>query len=1022
MPTDSPKKTRSLKQLTQLLGSTFLAFSLLLVFFVGIFYGVGNEVEHAKRMLGRQENELEILLPLLEEQATDSSLWKPFYTAFSRENVAFREQLKRPSFRALSNIPGFRWQRAASEYSSYADSLGVLIQELHTASSVEKRQKARRAISLLLEQHSVVLQELAISAQRMRFLLWASLFLLLGWLLFVALAVYFFLKHEALIPLSTLALQKPVKEKERLRPEFQEIRERIVRQEALKKELFQSLTFSENGHITQLKEELPPSVVREIEDRQQAVLRSEELERLAKWTSYGLSKFAERLGNWESREDYIEKQFLIELANYTDVGILSFLLYEEEAACFKPLGLYAWEQIRQTTRTLSTEIPVIEELVCSQECYYTEELPESYPHLTPDHKEQPLPTTLLLLPLIAENQVQGILEIFDFKKLKPHEIDFFELLAKLLSTVIAGRQVRNLATNMLSNTEQLYARMQDTERSLMEKTSALHELQQESRAKELELQGLFNSIDGSIGMLELDQEGKIMRANVEICKTLGYKSGMLEGRNLRLLVDNTFARSQSFYQVSSHLRAGVAQHLSMPCVTRFGKERWIYFDLTPVLNTKKEVTKIIAFARDITEEKISSTENKLFSSIINTTAAGILVTDAEQRTIFANRGVEQITGFTKEELYGKKPGHLLQGPQTSPETLNYLREQIALENNFYVEIINYTREGTPYWIALLINPIFDEENRLQHFVAVQTNISETVERKLKAEERIKKLGERYFLAEYDPTGKLRSVGKKFAKHLKEEAQALQGLHFKDLLATNKQNPSFTEILTVFEKEDFARVNLQRQNSEGKPVYTQGYFVPVYDTRGDLERIWEVSANHKAFITLEKKYTDLQGTLSEAKKQLNTYRQEAERWQTQASTLLAQQKNQNAVLARELEEQQSLLKALFVNLSSAVMLVTEEGRILEASTAARKTLRWLAPDKESSILLQHYLQFEVIKSEGEPTTFYLPKIDKKIHVNAPALQANFQRRKESATLQLQVSSLKEGHTKFKDCYLWTISQA
>jgi hypothetical protein len=36
-----------------------------------------------------------------------------------------------------------------------------------------------------------------------------------------------------------------------------------------------------------------------------------------------------------------------------------------------------------------------------------------------------------------------------------------------------------------------------------------------------------------------------------------------------------------------------------------------------------------------------------------------------------------MSGYTKEELIGIKPGYLLQGAATNPETINYLKNQIS---------------------------------------------------------------------------------------------------------------------------------------------------------------------------------------------------------------------------------------------------------------------------------------------------------------------------------------------------------
>jgi diguanylate cyclase (GGDEF)-like protein/PAS domain S-box-containing protein len=112
----------------------------------------------------------------------------------------------------------------------------------------------------------------------------------------------------------------------------------------------------------------------------------------------------------------------------------------------------------------------------------------------------------------------------------------------------------------------------------------------------------------------------------------------------------------------------------------------------------------------------------------------IIVTDAQEKTEWINPAFEYRTGYTLGEIKGKKPGTLLQGPETDPETVREIHEHLQHREPFKTQILNYTKHGEAYWVDMLIEPFRLIDGR-PGFVSVENEI--TAEKKL--ENRIKKL-------------------------------------------------------------------------------------------------------------------------------------------------------------------------------------------------------------------------------------------------------------------------------------------
>lgn len=106
-------------------------------------------------------------------------------------------------------------------------------------------------------------------------------------------------------------------------------------------------------------------------------------------------------------------------------------------------------------------------------------------------------------------------------------------------------------------------------------------------------------------------------------------------------------------------------------------------------------------------------------------AEGIVIADARRRDmplIYVNSGFEHLTGYPAEYALGKNC-RFLQGPGTDPAAAAEIRRAIAEKRACLVEILNYRRDGTPFWNRLSITPVYDSAGQLTHFIGVQSDIT-----------------------------------------------------------------------------------------------------------------------------------------------------------------------------------------------------------------------------------------------------------------------------------------------------------
>ena len=120
---------------------------------------------------------------------------------------------------------------------------------------------------------------------------------------------------------------------------------------------------------------------------------------------------------------------------------------------------------------------------------------------------------------------------------------------------------------------------------------------------------------------------------------------------------------------------------------------------------------------------------RLLESVVVNAKDSILITEAEPiglpgpRIVYCNAAFTRATGYSEEEVIGKTP-RILQGERTDPLNRALIRASLSQWKPIEIEMINYRKDGEPFWVELSIVPVADERGWFTHWVSVQRDITE----------------------------------------------------------------------------------------------------------------------------------------------------------------------------------------------------------------------------------------------------------------------------------------------------------
>jgi PAS domain S-box-containing protein len=124
------------------------------------------------------------------------------------------------------------------------------------------------------------------------------------------------------------------------------------------------------------------------------------------------------------------------------------------------------------------------------------------------------------------------------------------------------------------------------------------------------------------------------------------------------------------------------------------------------------------------------------------TTNSVIIMDPEARIEWTNQAFTQLSGYTLDEVRGKRPNAFLHGPETDPAVSARIQQAIARGEGFKERIANYARDGRAYWLVVDCQPLHDADGQLSGFMAVQSEITSMLE----MERKLTKQAERYGIA------------------------------------------------------------------------------------------------------------------------------------------------------------------------------------------------------------------------------------------------------------------------------------
>ncbi|WP_319005661.1 methyl-accepting chemotaxis protein [Mesobacillus subterraneus] len=166
------------------------------------------------------------------------------------------------------------------------------------------------------------------------------------------------------------------------------------------------------------------------------------------------------------------------------------------------------------------------------------------------------------------------------------------------------------------------------------------------------------AIERSLAMIEFDPDGKVLWANENFARTMGYRVDEMPGLLHKQFCTAEFAESRAYTELWRNLRNGKSFQEKIQRVTKRGNLLWLEATYTPVYDDLGRVAGVVKVATDITERELNTTR---------------LARELQQMSQDLNERAEM--GITRSEEAATAASKLVQESKENLEILESLKSQ-----------------------------------------------------------------------------------------------------------------------------------------------------------------------------------------------------------------------------------------------------------------------------------------------------------------------------------------------------------
>jgi len=437
------------------------------------------------------------------------------------------------------------------------------------------------------------------------------------------------------------------------------------------------------------------------------------------WISEGKNMISNTLRMHPRLED-LGDNVLQSLVDYIDAIQGAIYLYNETDKNLVSLSTYAYNNKKVLEKEYRIGFGLIGQCAYQRELIYRTEIPDDYFTITSGIIGERKPCSLLLIPLISEDQLQGVIELASFQKdIPPLTISLVKELAGIIARTIYNVRVNQKTERLLEESQKMTIELRENEEKLRENARLMQVTQEELRKTNIQLESKITEVENAQRLLHrmlenaseiisiYNKDSQMVYISPSVENILGYTAEeMIKGKSSERL-------SQHGRESLASLLEQVKENPEVTPVIRFNYVRkdgeMIFLEATARNRLEDPaINGIILNSRDITETYRAEKEERMrtrMQSLSENSLDLIIRLSLEGIFYYVNPVSEDYTGIRSSDMINKKLSEII-----LPETLR----------SYFNEIISEARIMSRKSNNLITIPVLMGERQTIRFISIDS--------------------------------------------------------------------------------------------------------------------------------------------------------------------------------------------------------------------------------------------------------------------------------------------------------------
>jgi PAS domain S-box-containing protein len=475
------------------------------------------------------------------------------------------------------------------------------------------------------------------------------------------------------------------------------------------------------------------------------------------WAVQGLATLAE-IRNQEGDLTTYSFQVVNTLVKYVKANQGAFyLLHEDNGSSFLLLkSAYAYGKRKYTDKEIRVDTGegLLGQCVLEKDIIYMTDVPKDYVKITSGLGEA-TPRCVIILPLVFRGQVHGVIELAAFQPLEKFELEFLRKAAENIGAELYSIRNHEHTRKLLEQSQSLSSELRSQEEEIRQNMEEMQASQEEMARHQAELNGVFDSINQSMGAAEFSAAGEMISCNPTLQHYLGLTESQLKNERLDWMCGGIGLAEK----VNAAMMTGKS-HVEEYALSLNNNTIWLNATFNPVVDSKGALLKILMLAQDVTTIRLRTQEfNFKLESISQNNA--IVEFDAQGRIAEVNDFFLKVTEFKKANLQGKLYDVLIPESERSKPQILVMWQNLLAGQSFTGEFSFVDAMGKEQWVSGTYNPIFDLQGRLYKIMMLGQFVTDNREKQQELKQYVNVLKQSFPLLEVNSQLQLKSCNDKF---------------------------------------------------------------------------------------------------------------------------------------------------------------------------------------------------------------------------------------------------------------------